>query len=237
VEKNNLMILDLLATNNWKRPVYFAMTMGQESFIGLERYFFLEGLAFRVLPAEANSGDGQFGEVNTDKMYDNLMNKFKWGNLKDPDVYLDENNLRMTMNFRNAFGRLAGELIKEGKRDSAKRVLDRCMEVMPEKTVPLNFFALGIIEGYFRIGEVQKATGIAERYFSSLDEELAYLFSFPDKELKLFDITLQEDLMSMEKLKSMTTEYKLDDLNKKFDPVFQNYYQQYVSKVYQQQGN
>jgi hypothetical protein len=235
VEKSNLMILDLLATNNWKRPVYFAMTMGQDSYIGLDKYFFLEGLAFRLLPVNANSPEGQPGEVNTDKMYDNMMNKFIWGNMQDPGVYLDENNLRMTMNFRNAFGRLAGELIKEGKTDSARKVLDRCMEVMPEKNVPFNFFAVQIIEGYCRIGELQKASGLAERYFSQLEEELAYLFSFPDEDLKLFDLTLQEDLMSMEKLKTMATEYKLDALAKKAEPVFQNYYQQYVNKVYQKQ--
>jgi len=78
-EKANLMILDLLATNNWKRPVYFVMTTGGEAYIGLEKYFHLEGLAYRLLPVKANTIEGQTGEVNTGVMYNNLMNRFTWG--------------------------------------------------------------------------------------------------------------------------------------------------------------
>jgi len=234
IEKNNLMILDLLAHNNWKRPVCFASTMGTETYIGLEKYFFLEGLAFRLLPVVSVSKDGQIGEVNTEVMYDNLMNKFKWGNMQDPKVYLDENNLRMSMNFRNAFGRLADELIREGKQDSARKVLDRCMEVMPDGLIPMNFFSAQIIDGYFKIGETKKAALIAERFFKLLDEDLAYLFSFPDKDLKSFDISLQEDLMSMDKLKTMASDNNQEALGKKIDASFQKYYQLYVEKVYQQ---
>ena len=233
VEKNNLMVLDLLATNNWKRPVYFAMTMGPDSYIGLEKHFFLEGLGFRVLPVLSVTDDSQMGEVNSDVMYDNLMNKFKWGNMENPKVYLDENNLRMTMNFRNAFGRLADQLIREGKNDAARKVLDRCIEVMPDKAVPMNFFSVQVIEGYFKIGDIKKASLLAERFFNLLDEDLAYLFSFADEDLKPFDMDLQEDLMSVEKLKTMATENKLESLGKKAEVSFQKYYQMYVSKVYQ----
>ena len=233
IEKNNLMIMDLLAHNNWKRPVCFASTMGTETYIGLEKYFFLEGLAFRLLPVASVSKDGQIGEVNSEVMYDNLMNKFKWGNMQNPKTYMDENNLRMSMNFRNAFGRLADELIREGKKDSAQRVLDRCMEVMPGNLIPMNYFSTGIIEGYFKIGDTKKAADFTEQYFKLLDEDLAYLFSFPDNDLKSFEISLQEDLMSMDKLKTMTSEYKQEALGKKIDNSFQKYYQLYVEKVYQ----
>jgi hypothetical protein len=211
------------------------MTMGQESYIGLENHFFLEGLAFRVLPAASIADENQFGEVNSTVMFDNLMNKFKWGNMNDPKTYLDENNLRMTMNFRNAFGRLANQLIKEGKMDSARKVLDRSMEVMPDNLIPMNYFSVQIIEGYFRIGDFKKGSILAERFFTLLDEELAWLFSFSDKDLKPFDMNLQEDLMAVEKLKSLATEYKVDALSKKAESSFQNYYQQYVSKVYRPQ--
>jgi hypothetical protein len=234
IEKNNLMILDLLAHNNWKRPVCFASTMGTETYIGLEKYFFLEGLAFRLLPVASVSKDGQIGEVNSEVMYDNLMNKFKWGNMQDPKVYLDENNLRMSMNFRNAFGRLADQLIREGKQDSARKVLDRCMEVMPDGLIPMNYFSTQIIDGYFKIGETKKATLLAGKFVKLLDEDLTYLFSFPDRDLKSFEISMQEDLMSMDKLKTMISEYNQEDLSKKIDASFQKYYQLYVEKVYQQ---
>lgn len=161
--KNELMILDLLATNDWKRPVYFAITVGSESYLNLEDYFRLEGLAYRLVPIKQDKPDemGARGTVGTDIMYDNLMNKFKWGNMENPKVYLDENNLRMTMNFRNNFARLSSSLLEEGKRDSALAVLDKCQEVMPDATVPYNLFMLRIIDMYYRISVTPKTGSTA----------------------------------------------------------------------------
>ncbi len=172
--KKDMMILDLLATNNWKRPVYFAITVGDESYLGLEPYFQLEGLAYRVIPVERESPDGQIGAVATDIMYKNLVEKFHWGNMNDPDVYLDETNLRMTMNFRNNFSRLAAALLTEGKRDQAKKVLDRCLEVMPDNTVPYNYFVLPIANLYYELGDKQKANEILSRLKKLTGDELAY---------------------------------------------------------------
>lgn len=233
IEKNNLMILDLLSHNEWKRPVYFASTMSTDTYIGLEKYFYLEGLAYRVLPATSNPKDGQTGEVNADVMYDNLINKFKWGNMQNPKIYLDETNMRMLTNFRNMFGRLADELIREGKQDSARRVLDRCMEVMPDKVIPMNFFMTSIIEGYYKLGDMDKAGELTERLYTLVNEDLTYLFSFPDTELKSLDLSLQEDLMTLDKLQSITNEYKQERLYKKIEPSFQKYYKLYLDKVYQ----
>jgi hypothetical protein len=234
VEKNNLMILDLLATNKWKRPVYFAMTMGPESYIGLDKYFHLEGVAFRVLPVTARPQDDQPGEINSDAMYDNMMNKFYFGNMQDPKIYMDENNLRMAMNFRNAFGRLAHTLILEGKKDSARRVLDRCMEVMPETTVPMNFFVLPMADGYYKIGETKKGDQIAERVYQLISDDLVYLFSFPDADLKEMDLDLQQSIMTMQRLSVMTKENKRDALAQKSEACLNQYYQAYMSRVYQQ---
>jgi tetratricopeptide (TPR) repeat protein len=172
--KKDMMILDLLATNNWKRPVYFAITVGDESYLGLEPYFQLEGLAYRVIPVERESPDGQIGAVATDIMYKNLVEKFHWGNMNDPNVYLDETNLRMTMNFRNNFSRLAAALLTEGKRDQAKKVLDRCLEVMPDNTVPYNYFVLPIANLYYELGDKQKANEILSRLKKLTGDELAY---------------------------------------------------------------
>ncbi|MEO8150481.1 MAG: DUF2723 domain-containing protein [Bacteroidia bacterium] len=152
VSKADLMMLDLIAHNNWKRPIYYAVTIGSDGYIGLENYFQAEGLAYRLVPIKAVKNDGQPGRVGADQMYDNIMNKFVWGNMNDSRVYLDQNNLNMTMNFRFNFARLADALIDEGKRDSSVKVLDKCMEVMPDKTVPFNLSSLRIIEMYYRNG-------------------------------------------------------------------------------------
>jgi hypothetical protein len=137
------------------------------------------------------------------------------------------------MNFRNAFGRLADELIREGKQDSARKVLDRCMEVMPDKVVPMNFFMTSIIEGYYKLGDTIKANALTKRLFTLFDGDLGYLFSFPDSDLKSFDISLQEGLMTIDKLQAITNQYKQETLYKKIEPDFQKYYQLYLEKVYQ----
>jgi hypothetical protein len=152
VSKADLMMLDLIAHNDWKRPIYYAVTIGSDGYIGLEDYFQAEGLAYRLVPIKAIKNDGQPGRVGTDQMYDNVMNKFVWGGLNDERVYLDQNNLNMTMNFRFNFARLADALLDEGKRDSSVKILDKAMEVMPDKTVPFNISCLRLIETYYKNG-------------------------------------------------------------------------------------
>lgn len=159
--KADLMILDLIAHNDWTRPIYFAVTVGNDSYMNLENYFQIEGLAYRFVPIKANTDpSGQTGGVASTRMYDNMMNKFLWGNMSDPRVYLDQNNLNMTMNFRNNFARLGETLLQEGKRDSAMKVLDKCTEVMPDKTVPYNLMMLRIAELYYR-GAQYNENGVA----------------------------------------------------------------------------
>jgi hypothetical protein len=150
--KADIMILDLLAHNNWERPVYFAITVGSESYLNLEDYFQLEGMAYRLVPVKnEKNNDGQLGSVNTSEMYNKMVNTFKWGNMSDSRVYLDQNNLNMTMNLRNNFGRLAESLLAEGKRDSAMNALDKCLKEMPDSTVPYNVMMIRIAEMYYAI--------------------------------------------------------------------------------------
>lgn len=114
--KHELVILDLLQNNKWKRPIYFAVTVGSDSYLGLGPYFSLEGMAYRVVPK--SSGVFARGEqVNIERTYDNLLHKFKWGGIaENPDIYLDENNLRMTSTLRFMFVRLADALINQNRK-------------------------------------------------------------------------------------------------------------------------
>ncbi len=158
--KADLMILDLVAFNDWTRPIYFAVTVGDDNYMNLQEYFQLEGLAYRLVPIRTpQSNSGQTGRVNTEVMYDNMMNDFRWGNMNDPRVYLNQNNQNMAMNFRNNFARLAESLLDEGKRDSSLSVLDKCLEVMPDKTVPFNLFVLRIADGYYDAAKYDVNTG------------------------------------------------------------------------------
>ncbi len=233
LEKSNLMILDVLATNDWKRPVYFVSTTGTDTYLGLEKYFQLEGLAYRLIPVRSKSQDGQIGEVNTAVAYENVMNRFKWGNVNKKGVYIDETNARMLMSMRNLFSRLAMALIQEGKTDSAKRVLDRCMEVLPADVLAFDMFVVPIAEGYYQAGETEKANDIAEKLIRTSVEELAYYFSFPDTDLKDLDVNIQQSLFTIQRLTVITQGVKQEKLSKEAETGLEKYYNLYIEKIYQ----
>ncbi|MBL4669634.1 MAG: hypothetical protein JKY30_10280 [Flavobacteriales bacterium] len=184
IMKNDLIILDILAANDWERPIYFAITTGADSYLGLTNYFQLEGLAYRLVPYKAQSNDGQTGEVALDIMYKNLMTKFKWGGMKDDDIYMNENNRRMCMNFRNNFSRLSGEFIRIGEKEKAIEVLDECMEAIPERNVPFNYFVLSIAENYYRLEEYEKGNKIIGSLVDRYENDLRYYLSLKGKDRK-----------------------------------------------------
>jgi len=153
LSKDEMIILDIINNNKWKRPIYFAVTVGRDKYLNLQEYFQAEGFAYRLVPIKTKVKDQQIGRVESKVMYDNIINKFKWGNMNDPKVYLDENNIRMSANVRNNFVRLADQLIVEGKTDSAVAVLDRCNELVPNKKVPYNYFNLLMAEAHYKAAQ------------------------------------------------------------------------------------
>jgi tetratricopeptide (TPR) repeat protein len=242
--KADLAILDLLAQNNWRRPVYFAITVSNDAYLGLEPYFQLEGLAYRITPVKNPRPEGQPGRVHTSLMYDNLMNKFKWGNMADPRVYLDENNTRMTMNLRNNFGRLAEALLVEGKVDSAVKALDHCLRMMPDPQVPYNFFMLRIAELYYKVGMYQsfmenrdtskasvemksinsntaKANTIVRRLREIYEDNFNYYASLKGTpHFKNAEQEMQQSIAVIQELLRMARDAKEDALAKELEPLF-----------------
>ncbi len=227
VHKNKMMVLDLLATNNWERPVYFAITTGNEAYIDLMDYFQLEGMAYRLVPIKTKRTDGQIGRINTDVMYDNLINKFYIG-MQDKDIYLNEDNIRMAMNLRNIFTRLADELIIEGKKDSAVAVLNRCIELMPDETVKYNYFVLPIAESYYKAGETKKANEIVLRLLELAEQDLNYYFLFTGQKTKLINFEKQQGLAKLHRINQVTQKYEQTDLSKISGDVFEQYYGLYL---------
>ena len=133
---NEIAILDMINTNakeGWKRPIYYAVTVGPEMYMNLKPYFSRVGLAYRIVPVKNPDGDSS---IDTEKMYDNMMNKFVWGGIENPNVYLDENIRRMCFTLRMMFVELIGQLMEEGKTDKALKALDYCMEKIPGTAIP-----------------------------------------------------------------------------------------------------
>jgi hypothetical protein len=233
IEKNDLMILDLLATNKWERPVYFVMTTGQSAFLGLENNFFLEGLAFRLLPVKSVSRDGQLGEVNTDLMFDHVMHKFQWGNMNNPKVNIDDNNARMIMNLRNMMGRLANALADEGKKDSAQQVIRLALEEMPDHAVKFDYFMIPLANASYRIGDTVTANMIGEKIVKYKSEELDYYFSFPDSDLKPMSINIQEALISLNQMGDLGKKYNQQKISSAAEQSVSKYYNLFLEKAYQ----
>tara|TARA_B110000483_G_scaffold223639_1_gene281669 strand:- start:314 stop:3382 length:3069 start_codon:yes stop_codon:yes gene_type:complete len=210
--KKDMMIMDILANFNWERPVYFAITTGNAAYIGLEKYFQLEGLAYRLVPFEGKSFDGQTGYVNTDIMYENLMTKFEYGNMDDPSVYMDENNRRMCMNLRNNFARLAEALFREGKKDKAIEVLDRCIATMPNENIPYNFFILPAVESYYKMGEYDKANEIVKILLTMYTQESDYYFALDNERFKQIKNEAQQAVSVLYRLSQLTNEIYPQDV-------------------------
>lgn len=181
IMKNELMIMDLLANNNWERPIYFVSTAGDGN-IGLTDYLQVDGFAYRLVPIKTPSkGYLETGRVDSDVLYKKLMEEFKWGNMNDPDIWIDHTIDRTTsvIQIRNKFNRLAKQLLMEDKKDSAELVLDRCMEIMPKHNFKYDLFTLDIIETYYRIGATEKANEIVADFAETSMHELNYYFSMP----------------------------------------------------------
>ena len=178
VFKNKLLVLDILANFNWERPIYFAITVGRDNFMGLENYFQLEGLAYRLVPYSVQSPDGQTGIVHTEKMYNRLMNEFEWGGLNNPDLYFDETNTRMVMNFRNNYSRLAEALYQKGENEKAIATLDKCVAEFPRDVVNLSYFSIPLIDLYYKLGETEKGSQILAIMIDDYLTEIKYLKEF-----------------------------------------------------------
>jgi hypothetical protein len=221
------MVLDLLASFNWDRPVYFAITTGDDAYVGLMEYFQVEGLAYRLVPIRTVRNDGLNGRLNTRIMYDNLMNKFK-ASMHDPNIFYSFDNVRMSMNLRNSYGRLALALVDEGKADSAIAVCDRCVEMMPDKAIPYNFFMLSVVEAYYRAGAIDKANAIMKRLTEISRQELGYYFAFEGDMGKQIDRDKQQTLAVTQRIGQLATQFNQQEIVTEATALFDQYYGLYI---------
>ncbi|HNR53796.1 MAG TPA: DUF2723 domain-containing protein [Flavobacteriales bacterium] len=226
--KNNLLLLDMLANNNWKRPIYFAVTTGPDSYINLQDHFQLEGLTYRLVPVKTpNRNPNMNGRVATDIMYDNVMNKFKWGNMDtEGDIYLDENILRMTTNLRLQLSSLAEALIQEGRDEQARKILDLSLEMMPERNVPFTRIMLPTVEAYYDIGDTAKANAISDRLFTIMEENMAHFLSLDRRFAERLgdDMALTHAVMGRLATEAMRSDSTFGEgLKERFDAMEEQY--------------
>ena len=175
--KNDLMMLEIIANSNWTRPVYVAQTVGQENYMNLGDNFVMEGLVNRITPFTTTKPGAK--RIDTQKMYHNLMTRFKFGGLDKPGLYLDETVMRMCYTHRRLFATLANALIAEGKKQQAAKVLAYQEKVMPEYNVPMSYMSGGmeIASAYSALGQKAKAMKIVNEMWKTSTQYLNYYMS------------------------------------------------------------
>ena len=156
--KSDMMMLEMIDRCNWTRPIYVATTVGQENYMNLGDNFVQEGLANRITPFTTNAPGAR--NFDTDRTYDNMMHKFKYGGLDKPGLYLDETVMRMCYTHRRLFVQLAMNLVSEGDKKRAAEVLAYCDKMIPEYNVPLDYASGSLDEARLYIELGQKAKGL-----------------------------------------------------------------------------
>ena len=194
--------------------------------MGLEKYFQLEGLAYRLVPYSVPSIDGQTGVVHTEKMYERLMNQFQWGGLNNASLYFDETNTRMVMNFRNNYSRLAEALYKKGERQKAISVLDKCIAEFPNEVVNLNYFSIPIIDLYYKLNEIKKGNDLLAKMIDNHLTKIKYLKEFDRGSGLKQDIKITSQILGS--LARVIQVHKVDDPTYKY---FKNEGKYYKNKA------
>ena len=193
VLKNQFMVMEILRNNKWERPVYFAVTIGPDSYVGLQDYFRLEGLAWRLVPVKYGSRGGQPVGIARDIMYTNVMEEFQWGGMDaEGEIYMDENNRRMATNIRLQLTNLAESLAQNGKQDKGLDVLSLIVEATPARNVPYDRIMLPAIELLSALAqdpalqEAQRAEAaslakqVGQDLFGKLTDDVSYFFRLSD---------------------------------------------------------
>jgi len=216
--KNELMLLDFLASSNWTRPLYFANPSTVEDFMDINQYCHLTGFVYKFIPVVVGDQiQGMGGISSSDPSFDIMMNRCKWGNLADPRVTVDRESYRNSMIPKNAFLRLAQRLLVENKKDSAVMVADRVQEVFPNEKIHYDYYMLPFVEVYFTAGAADKGTKLLETLSDMMTENVKYYDRQQPKFAKYFDKTRQTEIMVLRRLAQIARENEKESQAKKIE--------------------
>lgn len=203
ITKNELMILEIIRSNMWERPLYFNSTMNDRYFLGLDRYLYLEGLAYRLIPIDSEISGNNLLNVNSFVMSQNLIENFEWGGLADQRNYYDENSRKILTNVRNHYSRLANSLYFEGRISESERVLDECVRLLPDNILLYDYYSVSMVKGYYRINKAGKANEIGRILAYNLLKELEFYSKFPlfqQQALNIYKIRVVESITELHDL-------------------------------------
>ncbi|MBN2522314.1 MAG: DUF2723 domain-containing protein [Bacteroidales bacterium] len=232
IGKSELIVLDILANNNWERPVYYA-SLNHEGTLGLEEYMQLEGFAYRLVPIKSTlTSRYEAGRFESELMYENLMEKFRWGNMNDPDVYLDDFHTRTMsiIRLRLRFTQLAEELVKEGETEKAISVLDRCLELTPNEKIPYDYTLIRMADLFFQCDRPERAGRLVSDLGTITDSKLNFYFDQNRSFISSINDEVVFNLQILQNLEMLCRNYSQDDLSSDMEKIYSKHYDTYIQK-------
>jgi len=184
--KNRILMLDILANNNWEKPIYFTGgAQAAEEYIWLKDYLQLDGMTFKLVPIYTpNKGSFfEMGRINSDIMYKNVMN-WDWRNITDNNIYLDPETRKNSVTYRNNMERLARILISEGQVEKAEEILDTSLEKMPVNKFGHYSMLISYIDLYYLLNETEKARSLSKELTTVFQEDLLYYSQFSEADIE-----------------------------------------------------
>ncbi|WP_316823379.1 DUF2723 domain-containing protein [Pedobacter gandavensis] len=222
VTKGTLAMFDILVHNNWKRPIYFASTVPSEQYNGLDKYLYNEGLALHLMPLKVDTTVSRNELINTPVLYNNVMNKFVWGNVKNAK-YLDPQSADDISIFTNVFNNTISGLLKEGKKEDAQKVVNRYFEVMPEKFYGMRSMmgAYFMAENLYQLEDTKRANALIEKSAAYIMKELTYLADVSESKKRFVGgQNVQLGLSFLNSMARTTAENKQEKLSKELTDMF-----------------
>ena len=198
--KGDLMMLEMLAQCNWTRPLYVALTVGEDNYMNLGENFVQEGLVNRITPFTTNVPGAK--RFDTEKTYHMIMTRFKFGNLKQKGLYIDETTMRMCYTHRRLLGQTALQLIAEGKKQKAINILKKAEVEIPTYNVPLDYLNGGIdmARGWLMAGQKAKGKEYVEAIWKNASQYLNYYLSLPNDKFLMSQNDCIRQLMIMQNI-------------------------------------
>ena len=226
--KDDIAVLDVITSNLWDRPIYFAVTTRTDKFFGLDDYMQLEGLALRIVPVRTPSdptyGIIGSGRVNTDAFYKNVMEKFRWGNFDKEKTYVDNSYLPSIQSMQLTMRRAAGQLLKENKSKEAIALADKYFKAFPHINFPFDYRAYYMLDVYLEAGSYAKAKPIMEILADETEKHMRFYTSLdPDVLSNSYQFDYERAQFTMTRLMQDAEKNKDDAFFKKLQARFEPY--------------
>ena len=227
--KNRILMLDILANNNWEKPIYFTGgAQADEEYIWLKDYLQLDGMSFKLVPIYTPNKSNFFemGRINTDVMYENVMN-WDWRNITDDNIYLDPETRKNSVTYRNNMERLARTLISEGKVEKAKEILLISLEKLPVHKFGHYSMLISYIDLFYILNEKEEARKLITELTSVFQEKLVYYSQFEENDIEgIFD-EIERNLLMYDQVLKTAIQFDDDDYAKTLKDEYITYLKLY----------